>query len=113
MDNLIGRFTENKFERDGTLCIVSFKCLECELTNTGSLTLTMVEDESYATDIYITISSSSSIPGEYSTIKTKVSTSDITKYYRGSDPSIVNLLMTPSLFLTDTGEWENELKDII
>jgi hypothetical protein len=70
----------------------------------------MSEDESYATDIYITISSSSSIPGEYSTIKTKVSTSDRNKYFRGADPSIISLLMTPSLFLTDTRTWENELK---
>ena len=97
-------------EKQDSLCKVSLKCSDCELTNTGSLTLTMEEDESYSTGIYVTISSSSSIPGEYSTIKTMASTSETTKYFRGADPSIIYLLVTPSLFLSDTGDWDNQLK---
>lgn len=110
MDNLEGYITHMNLQKDTTHCMVSFKCYNCELLSTGSLTLTMEEDDSYATDIYVTISSSSSIPGENSTIKTNVSTSDNTKYFRGSDPIQIYLLMTPSLFHTDTEEWDDKLK---
>jgi hypothetical protein len=110
MDNLEGYIIDKNLKKESTYCIVSFKCSNCELISTGSLTLTMEEDDSYATDIYATISSPSSIPGENSTIKTFVSTSDNRKYFRGSDPSLIYILTTPSLFLTDTEDWDDRLK---
>lgn len=110
MDNLAGDIIDKNLKKESTYCIVSFKCSNCELISTGSLTLIMGEDDSYATDMYATISSSSSIPGENSTIKTFISTSDNTKYFRGPNPIQIYLLATPSLFLTDTGEWNSEVK---
>lgn len=91
-------------------CTVTFTCYECEVTSSGSFTLRMLEDESYATDIYLTISSSSSIPSEKSTIKTTIATLDRLKYFRGSVPSEVFILMTPSLLLTDSEEWNTKSK---
>ena len=110
MQNLKGHITDRNLKTENTNCIVSFKCSDCEVINTGRLTLTMEEDYSYATDIYATISSSSSIPGENSTIKTFVSTSDNTSYLRGPDPSMIHIFTTPSLFLTDTEEFGNQVK---
>jgi hypothetical protein len=110
MDNLNGYIIDRNLEKENTSCIVSFKCYNCEVINAGSLTLTMEEDDSYASDIYATISSSSSIPGESSTIKTFVSTNDNTSYLRGPDPSLIYISTTPSIFLTDTGEWDNQVK---
>jgi hypothetical protein len=31
-------------------------------------------------------------------------------YFRGSSPTVFRLLMTPSLFINDSGDWDNELK---
>lgn len=59
--------------------------------------------------MFVKIQTSSSMPDETSGISTRIPM-NINKYYRGLEPSIVSLLMTPSLFLTDTGEWESELK---
>jgi hypothetical protein len=91
-------------------CTVTYTFYDCEVSSSGSFTLKMLQDESYATDIYLTISSSSSIPGEKSTLKTAISTSDRHKYFRGSDPSTVFILMTPSLLLTDSDEWDTKSK---
>ena len=109
-DYLKGKEVKLSCQKQDSRCTVSLNCSDCKLTKTGDLTLTMKEDNSYATAIHVTISSSSSIPGEYSTIKTGVSTSDTTKYFRGADPTIIYLLMTPSLFLTDARDWDNELQ---
>lgn len=97
-------------KKEPQYCAVTYKCYNCELTRTGTFTLKMVEDESYATDIYVSISSSSSIPGEKSTLTTIVTASSIDKYFRGSDPTTINLLTTPSLFLTNLDDWNSELK---
>ncbi len=67
------------------------------------------ESESYATNIDIEISSTSSIPNQISQISTVIS-ADPGKYFRGADPSIAYLTMTPSLFLNDSGDWDNEQK---
>jgi hypothetical protein len=69
----------------------------------------MVEDKSYASDIYIRIRSSSSIPDEISELKTAIIGKN-DKYFRGPDPSIVHILMTPSIFMNDSGDWESDLK---
>ena len=73
------------------------------------MNLELSESKSYCSEILVKIQTSSSIPDEVSSISTQIPM-DINKYYRGSEPSLVNLLMTPSLFLSDTGEWESKLK---
>lgn len=59
--------------------------------------------------MYVKVQTSSSIPSETSTIISYIP-SDINKVFRGSDPTRVNLLMTPSLFQSDTGKWDSEGK---
>lgn len=54
------------------------------------------------------VQTSSSIPNEISSIYSSVS-SDKDKYFRGSSPSVFSYLMIPSLFESDTDEWESDL----
>lgn len=107
--NLIGDISDLTCIKEAVYCIVTFKCTHCKLISTGSITLVISESESYATHIGIEISSTSSIPNEISHISTVIA-ADPAKYFRGADPSIAYLTMTPSLFLNDSGDWDNEQK---
>ena len=107
--NLVGRLQNPQCEKQELDCTVSFECLDCELVSTGSINIEIEEMDSYATGISIEVSSSSSIPDEYSTIISSLR-SDATLYFRGPDPSTFYLLITPSLFLNDSGDWEKELR---
>ena len=109
MDNLEGRIQNLKCEKQELDCTVSFECSDCELVSTGSISIEIDEMDSFATGISIEVSSSSSIPDEYSTIISSLR-SDAPFYFRGPDPSTFYLLITPSLFLNDSGDWEKELK---
>lgn len=86
---------------------MSFRILYFELESSGSVTLELTEKESYCSQITVKVQTSSSIPDQTSSIITYI-TEDTDKYYRGADPTIVNLLMTPSLFLSNTGTWDSE-----
>lgn len=67
------------------------------------------EDNSLCSEISIKVEAPSSIPNEVSSITTRVK-SESGKYFRGFTPSVISMLLTPSLFLTDTNKWENKLK---
>lgn len=67
------------------------------------------EIDSLCSDIMMKIQTSSSIPDEVSSIKTIVS-SDKDKYFRGSIPSSFSFMMTPSVFISDSDEWETDQK---
>lgn len=109
MKYIEGNISDQKCKLDGYHCIVSLKCLNCALTNSASVILSMLEEQSYATEIYISVTSYSSIPEGGSSLKTQISASD-DKFFRGPNPNIAHLLMTPSLFITNSEDWENELK---
>lgn len=108
-DKIQGDISTPSCEQENSYCRVSYKCTNCELIGQGSFTLNMLEDKSYASDIYIKVRSSSSIPNEVSELKTAI-LGENDKYFRGSDPSVAYLLLTPSLFINDSGDWESELK---
>jgi hypothetical protein len=109
MEYIEGNISNLKCSLDRNCCIVSLKCVNCMLTNSANVILTMLEEQSYATEIYISVTSSSSIPEGGSSLLTKISAND-DKFFRGPNPNIAHLLMTPSLFITNSEDWENELK---
>lgn len=90
-------------------CHVSFKVSNFDLDSPAGVRLKLSELESYCTDIVMKIQTTSSIPDGISSITTTIS-SDKYKYFIGSDPSNFKLTMTPSLFLTDTNEWDTDLE---
>ena len=107
--NIKGTSRNRTCSKKGLNCEVSFTYSNFEILSTGSLTLEINEVDSYASSISLEISSSSSIPNEVSTTISSIS-SEENMYFRGPDPSIFYLLMTPSIFLTDSEKWEDELK---
>lgn len=90
-------------------CYVNFSIKEFELSSLGSVSVELSEFNSYCSDISVKVQTSSSIPNELSTISTTIP-KDSNKYYRGSEGSKVSLLMTPSLFISETDDWPSELK---
>lgn len=92
-----------------TDCVVSFKCPDCELTRSGSLSLEMLEPDSVAADILVKISSNSSIPGENSSISSLL-LGDTDKYFRGPNPSTFYILLTPWVFINDSEDWDKGIK---
>jgi hypothetical protein len=106
-DYLNGALDIETCEKIQSDCIVTAICLNCELYKAGSIHLIMDETQSFASDIIVKVTVSSSIPGETSSITTSITNSGNT-IFRGIDPSIVHLLATPSLFLSEVSDWKDE-----
>jgi hypothetical protein len=88
-------------------CRISFKITNFDINSVSSIDLKLTESQSFCSGIVVKIQTSSSIPGEVSSIN-NVIRSDTFRYFRGQIPTVFTYLMTPSLFTTDTKEWENE-----
>lgn len=107
-DNLEGTLSQPKCQKLSNDCNIHFHCHDCELTNPGSISLILSEDRSYATDIILNITASSSIPNQYSSFLSSTQTHpDIV--LRGQDPTVFYYKLIPSLFLSDTRSSEDEL----
>lgn len=104
---MYGNISSYKCTKVGYNCEVSITCLNCELRSDGSLTVELTETNSYATSIRVNVTVSSSIPDEYSSLDLIFYPSDNT-VFMGNEPSVIELQMTPSIFRTDTGRWEDE-----
>jgi hypothetical protein len=99
-ENLICRHVDSD-------CMISFKIRNFELIENGKVNIKLSEPQSFCSGIFLEIESSSSIPGEISSISDSI-WSDKDKLFRGSNPSTFNYLMTPSLFKTDSKIWEDD-----
>jgi hypothetical protein len=88
-------------------CRISFKITDFDINSSSSIDLKLTESQSFCSGIIVKIQTSSSIPGEVSSIN-NVIRSDTFQYFRGQIPTVFTYLMTPSLFTTDTKEWDNE-----
>jgi hypothetical protein len=108
MTNIGGEISHSECKWQELDCVVVVQFSEFELETTGSIGFQLNESYSYATGVKVKVSSSSSIPDEYSTIFSHINSFD-SMYFRGLDASKFYLQMTPSLFLTDSAEWDNEL----
>jgi hypothetical protein len=107
-DNLEGTLSQPKCQKLSNDCKIQFHCYDCELSNPGNLHLILSEDRSYATDIILNITASSSIPNQYSSFLSSTQTNQ-DKVLRGQDPTVFYYNFIPSLFLSDTRNSENEL----
>ena len=85
-------------------CEIYISCNSCNLQNGAAITYDLQEKSSYCSAIEIGINSTSSIPGQYSSISDNVVASS-NKVFRGFTASYFNLMMTPSLFITGTTSW--------
>jgi hypothetical protein len=109
LNNVNGELADLKCSIIDSDCYVNFSIKDFELTSLGSMSLELTEVDSLCSDISVKVQTSSSIPDELSTISTTIP-KDANKYYRGLDGSTVSLLMTPSLFISERGDWASELK---
>lgn len=88
-------------------CVLSFDIRNFELKDNGKVGLKLSESQSLSSGISLEIITSSSIPGEISSISDKI-LSDRQYFFRGPIPTTFSYLMTPSLFKTDSSIWEDE-----
>lgn len=106
-DNVIGTLNEPTCEKIGNDCYIKIVCMNCEIIKAGSIEVVLNENQSFATDIRVKVTSSSSIPSQTSGISTSILNQQNT-IFRGFDASVIHLLVTPSLFLSEVDEWEDE-----
>ena len=105
---LYGKFSEPICVKRSADCFVRAVCKDCELRSTGSISIVMAETQSFAAEIYVNVTTSSSIPEEVSSIFSVI-TADENTILRGFEPTVVYLLMTPSVFLSQVSNWNSEL----
>ena len=85
-------------------CMISVICVACVFDAGSMLTMILTEKLSYATGIYVNVSSTSSIPGKRSSVLNDLYPN--TGYmFIGSTPSEFFFLMTPSLFESQSSQW--------
>ncbi|CAG9332589.1 unnamed protein product [Blepharisma stoltei] len=89
-------------------CIVTFLCSNCILETGAKLYAAFYEMTSYSSYIAIQVTSSSSIPGEDSSIYSLLKANNEKLAFRGATPSEFTFLMTPSLFKSEISAWPRE-----
>ncbi len=71
------------------------------------MNLKLYETESFCSAIYMKIETTSSIPGEISSVSDLI-LSNKNQYFKGPVPTTFSYLMTPSLFKTDSSLWQSD-----
>ncbi|OMJ74118.1 hypothetical protein SteCoe_27038 [Stentor coeruleus] len=91
--------------QQNTTCQIVHKCYGCLLDPGSSIFFNLNDENSFASSFRISVESDSSIPNEKSLISQVFYPSDENSLFRGTHESIVDVSMTPSLFLSDDSEW--------
>ncbi|OMJ73406.1 hypothetical protein SteCoe_27918 [Stentor coeruleus] len=110
--NITG-FASSSFEYeceiiDKISCRVSVLCNDCVQIERGSVFINFREKLSYASAIYVNVTSNSSIPNELSSIQNELYASE--KYVMiGSEASEFYYTTTPSLFVSESSKWPSQL----
>ncbi len=105
-ENIKSKYENLQCFKVGSTCYVQFEVPNFELEMSGSINLELYEPESFCSGMRFKVQTSSSIPDQISSISTTVPSDDFT-YFNGPDPTIISLLMTPSLFITDKVIWSD------
>lgn len=92
-------------EQKTTTCQIVHKCFDCSLDPGSSIFFNLNDKNSYASSFRISVESDSSIPNEKSLISQIFYPNDENSLFRGTYESVVDISMTPSLFLSDSSEW--------
>ena len=66
VENLKGEFKKPTCKQLNHSCSIRYECFDCELVNSAKLSVVLREDLSFATEIRVNVTSSSSIPDSYS-----------------------------------------------
>lgn len=93
---------------DKILCTVSILCKNCVQVERGSVLINFKEKLSYASAIYVNITSNSSIPNEKSSIQNELYASE-NNVLIGSEANEFYYTTTPSLFVSESSKWPTQL----
>jgi hypothetical protein len=88
-------------------CDISFEIINFELERSGSIDMELNDKDSYCSGMHVKIQATSSIPDQNSSIVSYIS-ADKDKLFKGYNPTEVNIMMIPSIFLSDTAELRSE-----
>lgn len=80
-------------------CMISVKCYGCEMNTGSKVKYFMLDSFSYSTGISVNMTSTSSIPDEYSSIEQSI-VADKNYVFRGPDASQIFFEITPSVRVT-------------
>lgn len=83
-------------------CIIYYYCIDCEIKSDSRISFTLKEVNSYTTAIEANLTSSSSIPGEISSIEI-VKVANTNELFRGVTPTKFYFTITPSYYTSQTG----------
>jgi transcription elongation factor Elf1 len=94
-------------------CIITWVCKNCVVNTGARIDYSLQQINSYSTQIAANVTSTSSIPGENSSVEQSV-TSAFDTVYRGHDINQLYFEVTPSVrprqvFITDSTEWNTDL----
>lgn len=89
-------------------CDIVFSCSNCIIDVGAVLTVTSLEKVARASEIYVNVTSDSSIPQEISSFTTKLSANH-GYIFIGNNPSKFYFTVTPSLFESDATDWPSKL----
>ncbi|OMJ65076.1 hypothetical protein SteCoe_39427 [Stentor coeruleus] len=107
--NLSGSLIEyNCTNYYGNICIVTIVCNNCALLGEATIFITTRELKSYASAIFVNITSDSSIPGEVSNINNELYSSE-DYIFIGSEANEFYCIMIPSLFTSESSRWPSRL----
>ncbi len=107
IDKIKGTIENLSCQKIQAKCKITFEIRNLNLIENGIVSLKLYEDQSLCSGISLKLETSSSIPGEVSTISNFI-LSDNGHFFRGSIPSTFSYLMTPSLFKTDSDIWQDD-----
>lgn len=92
-------FLSNKTvcKKEGTTCIVSITYYGFSISSTSTVNIQLLESSACASVITVNVTSTSSIPGESSSVFLPIFTGSDFKVFLGAKPTIVNFELTPSV----------------
>jgi hypothetical protein len=89
-------------------CIIKVTCLDGEIKTGAQVNFNITGSLSYTSRIQLTLTASSSIPNEDSSVSSLLLPSS-GYVFIGSNPSEFSFLVTPSLFQSESRKWESEI----
>ena len=99
----------NFTNKDSKTCTFTIELFSCSIEVGAYIKVTSLETLSYASGIEVNVTTNSSIPGELSSLVSKLSP-DGNKVFIGPDASSFYFVMTPSLFKSEPSNYESNLK---
>ena len=107
LKNLDAEKSGKKCKSDAFSCTIKITLNKAVISTGAILSLTLNNSLSYASGIQVNITSSSSIPNQQSSVLTSIK-SLLNSVFIGSDPTEFYFLATPSLFTSESKEWNEK-----